>query len=107
MFMSMDGNISRRTYLKGIAVFAGAAAAPSPLLVASANSAEVKVSQSMVHYQNNPNQGQKCAMCKSFIPAGSNRNGMMGQGGTADAGSCKLVEGRISPMAWCILYAPK
>jgi hypothetical protein len=67
----------------------------------------VKASQSIVHYQNHPNRGQMCGMCKSFIPAGSGGSGMMGHGGTMEAGSCKLVEGRISPVAWCILYDPK
>jgi hypothetical protein len=35
--------------------------------------------------------------------------GMMGGGmgpGMMAAGTCEVVEGRISPMGWCILYAP-
>ena len=103
--MSTGGKSSRRDFLKRIAAFATAAEATS-LFAPSANSAEVKVSQSMVHYQTNPNQERKCGMCKSFIPAGKG-SGLTGHDGTPEAGSCKLVEGRISPMAWCILYASK
>jgi hypothetical protein len=105
MLMSTGGKSSRRDLLKRIAAFASAAEAAS-LFAPSGNSAEVKVSQSMVHYQTNRNQGQKCGMCKSFIPAGK-ESGLTGHDGTPEAGSCKLVEGRISPMAWCILYASK
>ena len=103
--MSTGGKCSRRALLKRITVFASAAEAAS-LFASSGNSAEVKVSQSIVHYQNNPNQGQKCGMCKSFIPDGKG-SGLTGHGGTPEAGSCNLVEGRISPIAWCILYAAK
>jgi len=31
---------------------------------------------------------------------------MMGRGGMMGAGACQVVEGRISPMGWCDLYAP-
>ena len=94
--MLTHGKISRRTWLKRMVVVTSAAGAPS-FLIAKGNSAELKASQSMVHYQKQPNQGQMCGMCKSFIPAS----------GTMEAGSCKLVEGKISPKAWCILYASK
>ena len=92
---------SRRTWLQRIALLASAAGASS-LFVASGNSAEVKASQSMVHYQNHPNQGQMCGMCKSFIPGGR-----MGRSEATEAATCKLVEGNISPMGWCMLYAAR
>ncbi len=88
--------ISRRAWLKIIATTVSAAGAPR-LLVASGNCAEVKVSQSMVHFQNHPNQRQMCGICMFFIQSGA----------TMEAGTCKLVEGKISSKAWCILYAPK
>ena len=54
-------------------------------------------------------------MCKFFISAGGRRSGMMGcpMGGgmmghrMTGAGACQLVEGRISPMGYCDLYAPR
>ena len=79
--MSTGGKSSRRAFLKRIAAFASAAEAAS-LFAPSGNSAEVKASQSMVHYQNNPNQGKKCGRSKSFIPAGK-ESGLTGHGGTA------------------------
>jgi hypothetical protein len=52
---------------------------------------------------------QMCGMCKYFISANGRRGGMMGGGmgpGMMRAGTCDVVEGRISPMGGCILYAP-
>jgi len=53
-------------------------------------------------------------MCKFFEGGGMMggggmmRGGMMGggmMGGGMMAGGCEVVEGRISPMGWCDLYA--
>jgi hypothetical protein len=109
--MSIHGRISRRTLLKGIALFSAAAV---PLL-ASATAAEAKATKSAVHYQDFPNGMRTCSMCKFFISAGGRRSGMMGcpMGGgmmghrMMGAGACQLVEGRISPMGYCDLYAPR
>jgi hypothetical protein len=96
MVMSTYGKISRRILLERIAAFASAAGAAS-LLAASGDAAEVKAAQSMVHFQSHPNQGQMCGLCNFFSPPS----------GTMETGSCKLVEGKISPKAWCILYAAR
>ena len=109
--MSTRGKISRRAWLKGMAILAAAA---MPLL-ASATTAEAKASKSAVHYQDFPNGMRTCSMCKFFISAGGRRSGMMGcpmgggmmRGGMMGAGACQLVEGRISPMGYCDLYAPR
>jgi hypothetical protein len=49
-------------------------------------------------------------MCKFYIPRGGQAgSGMMGGQmgpGMMGAASCELVEGRISPMGWCVLYQP-
>ena len=42
-------------------------------------------------YQDAPNGDQKCEGCRFFI----------------DGGTCRLVEGEISPNGWCRLYQPK
>ncbi len=60
-----------------------------------------------------------CGTCKFFIPAGGRQGGMMGGGmmgggmmgggmgpGMMAAGTCQVVQGRISPTGWCMLYAP-
>lgn len=76
-----------------------------------------KVSKEAAKYQDHPNAMQMCGMCKFYIPPGGQAgDGMMGgQMGTGMMGggmmggraaSCELVEGAISPMAWCALYQP-
>jgi hypothetical protein len=107
--MSTHRKISRRTWLKGMAVFS--AAAGIPLMLAS-TAAEAKASKAAVHYRDYPNGMRMCHMCKFYISTGGGRSGMMGcgmmggRGGMMGAGACQVVEGRISPMGWCDLYAP-
>jgi hypothetical protein len=111
--MSTHEKISRRTWLKGMALFSAAAGMP---LMLAATVAEAKASKSAVHYQDFPNGMRMCRMCKFFISAGGNRSGMMGcpmMGGSmmgrgmTGAGACEVVEGRISPMGYCDLYVPR
>ncbi len=111
--MTTHEKISRRTWLKGMAVWA---AAGLPLMLAS-TPAEAKASKAAVHYQDYPNGKMRmCQTCKFFISAGGSRSKMMGcpmmgrgtmGGGMMGAGACELVEGRISPMGYCDLYAPR
>jgi hypothetical protein len=111
--MSTHRKISRRTCLKGMAVFS--AAAVIPLMLAS-TAAEAKVSKAAVHYRDYPSGTRMCHMCKFYISAGGGRSGMMGcgmmgggmmgRGGMMGAGACQVVEGRISPMGYCDLYVP-
>ena len=97
--MSTHRQISRRTWLKGMAVFS--AAAGMPLMLASTG-AEAKASKAAVHYRDYPSGMHMCHMCKFFGMMGG---GMMGRG-MMGAGACQVVEGRISPMGYCDLYAP-
>lgn len=109
--MSTYGKISRRTWLKAMAVFSAAAGIP---LVLDSTVARAKASKSAVRYQDHPNGMRMCQMCKFFISAGGGRSGMMGcpMGGgrmghrMMGVGTCQLVEGRISPTGYCDLYAP-
>ncbi len=106
--MSAHRKISRRTLLKGVALFS--ASAGMSLMLTSAP-AEAKASKSAVHYQDFPSAMRMCRMCKFFISAGGGRSGMMGcpmmGRGMMGAGACEIVEGRISPMGYCDLYAPR
>ena len=103
--------LSRRTWLKGLALFSAASGVPS--LVAS-TIAEAKASKAAVHYRDYPKGMQMCHMCRYYIAGGGRRGGMggmcMGGGGSMmgmmGAGACQVVAGRISPMGWCDLYAP-
>jgi len=51
-----------------------------------------------------------CHMCKFYMAGSGKRSGGMCMGGSMmgmmGAGACQVVEGRISPMGWCDLYAP-
>lgn len=50
-----------------------------------------KMSKSQAKYQDNPKGDQKCANCMHFIAPNS----------------CMVVEGSISPDAWCSLWIKK
>ncbi len=118
--MSTDEKPSRRTWLRKTVLFAAAVGAPS-LLGPSTSFAQRKASKAAVHYRDYPNRGQMCATCKFFIGrrmmdggmmgGGMMGGGMMGGGGMTGhgmmVGACQVVEGRISPMGWCDLYAPR
>jgi hypothetical protein len=53
--------------------------------------AQQKVSKELAKYQDSPNDGHKCSDCVFFEPPGS----------------CKAVDGDISPNGWCQLFTPK
>jgi High potential iron-sulfur protein len=59
--------------------------------------AEAKGSKSQFKYQDKPNGKQKCSGCSLFVP---------GKSATAN-GTCKVVEGAISPNGWCTAFSPK
>jgi hypothetical protein len=69
-----------------------------------------RVTKAAARYQDRPNNGQMCSMCKFYIPAGGQAgSGMMGGHmgpGMMAAGTCQVVKGSISPMGWCVLYQP-
>ena len=78
--------VSRRTVL-----FAAAGAAPLLATLTGGAEAAAKVSKDAVHYQPTPKNGQDCDDCKQFVAPGS----------------CKQVEGAISPKGWCRLWVKK
>jgi hypothetical protein len=109
--MSIHRKISRRTCLKGLAVFSATAGMP---LMLTSTAAEAKASKAAVHYRDYPKGMQMCHMCKFYI-AGGGRHGGMGRvwmsGGSmmnGDDGSRSLSSSRrrISPMGWRDLYTP-
>ena len=106
--MPKDRKVSRRLWLTQAAFIT--AAAGMPPLAPSTSSAQGKASKSVVHYRDYPKEMQMCGMCKFFEGGGMMGGGMMGggmMGGGMMAGECEVVEGRISRMGWCDLYAPK
>ncbi len=109
--MSKERKITRRHWLTTAAVFTATAGSS---LLPSSSSAERKISKAAARYRDYPKRLQMCGMCKYFISANDQGGGMMGGGmmgggmgpGMMAGGTCEVVEGRISPMGWCILYAP-
>lgn len=84
---------SRRDVIK-IAVLAAA----TPLVAATVSEAQAaKATKAMMQYRDKPKGKQDCAGCLQFIP---------GKSAKAN-GTCKVVEGSISPHGWCLAYAPK
>jgi len=80
--------------LKSAAIVAGLAAAP---WVARRAAAQAKATKQAMQYQEQPKNDQKCADCLQFIP-GANPGAN---------GTCKVVEGPISPNGWCAAYVKK
>jgi high potential iron-sulfur protein len=85
---------SRRIVLRSAAIVAGLAAAP---WVARPAAAQAKATKQAMQYQEQPKNDQKCADCLQFIPGPK-------QGAN---GTCKVVEGPISPNGWCAAYVKK
>jgi hypothetical protein len=67
------------------------------LYAAQTAPARAKGSQAQYKYQTKPNGSKKCSNCTFYIP-----------GKTASAnGSCKIVDGTISPNGYCIAWSAK
>ena len=70
---------------------AGLAAVGGIVAVTSSASAEDKIAQAQVQYQETPKDGNKCSTCVNFQAPNA----------------CKIVAGTINPEGWCIAFAPK
>ena len=59
--------------------------------------AQTKASKQAMQYQDKPKDGQTCDTCMQWEP-----------GANAGApGTCKVVEGPVSPKGWCVAYVKK
>jgi anaerobic selenocysteine-containing dehydrogenase len=86
--MSSHSKVTRRDVLKQVLFLGGAACAGA---LASPNAHAQKVSKAAMKYQDKPNGDQKCSNCMQFEPPGS----------------CKVVEGAVSPDGYCIAWVKK
>ena len=68
-------------------------AALTTVIVGAAGGArdQNKAKQALVQYQEKPKGDQECDGCLQWAPPNS----------------CKVVEGKISPKGWCLVYARK
>ena len=87
--------VSRAEFVKGAVVLPALAG----LLYAagSAPARAAKGSKTQFKYQDKPNGSKKCSGCTFYI---------QGKSATAD-GTCKIVDGSISPNGYCIAYSAK
>ena len=83
-----SGVCSRRRLLQSAVGIIGIAAAvavrPEPA------SATIKISKIAVAYQDHPEGDQRCGKCRQFV----------------SPGSCKVVDGEISPQGFCRIFSP-
>ena len=89
--------LSRRSLIKtGLRTLAGIAIVS--LTATKTSAAEAKLAKSVVQYEEvGKDKGADCDDCAQFIP-----------GKTANApGTCKIVDGAISPHGHCIAFTPK
>jgi hypothetical protein len=84
------GNPIKLQPLNRRAVLVATAGAGS-LLALTSGSAEAKIAQTGVRYQDSPKDGKQCDGCKLFIAPNA----------------CKTVDGSISPNGWCALWVKK
>ena len=82
-------NRSRRRFLgrAAVAVAGGTAAAAG----VAARPARAAVTQALAHYQATPKGKASCTTCSQFV----------------SPNACKVVSGGVSPLGWCLLFAPK
>ena len=85
--------MTRRSFVANVVVLPALAG----LLLAETTGAQAKGSQAQFKYQKTPNNGHKCSQCTFYVP---------GSSATAN-GSCKIVDGSISPNGWCTAWAAK
>jgi hypothetical protein len=88
---------SRRRLFRQGAVIAGGALAAGLMSKTRVYAQTTKASQAVAMYQSQPHSGQECDGCVHFIP---------GKTPSAD-GTCKLVQGSISPKGWCVFFTAK
>jgi len=66
-------------------------------LLAAKAAADSKASPASMHYQTSPNGSMQCSKCQFFIP---------GQDAQSN-GTCRVVDGSISPSGYCIAFTAK
>jgi hypothetical protein len=84
-------DISRRRLLRGAGFAFGAASLVGAGLSAAPAAAANKFPQAQAKYQTTPKGPQHCSNCTQFQPPAS----------------CQVVDGKISPNGWCLLYTHK
>ena len=92
---ALNENVSRRRFLKGSALLASIAVAS--VTGAMSKPAYAGVTKASVRYRDKPNGKAECSNCIQFVPGASAKAN----------GTCKIVDGVISPHGWCVAYSAK
>ncbi len=92
----LQKQLSRRELLKGGAMLASIGVLATTAVITSAP-AFAGVPQAAMQYRNTPNGKQDCSNCSLYIPGSSAKAN----------GTCKVVDGSISPQGYCVAYAAK
>jgi len=82
--------LSRRLALKRVALLTGAAFGAS-MVQSNIVLAQQKAAKEAMKYQDKPNGDKQCSNCSQFVAPGS----------------CKIVEGAVSPSGYCIAWVKK
>ncbi|MBV8373898.1 MAG: high-potential iron-sulfur protein [Candidatus Eremiobacteraeota bacterium] len=85
--------LTRATFVRSTLVLPALAA----LLGGESFAQTAKGSKAQFKYQDSPNGDKQCSKCTFFIP---------GKTATAN-GTCKIVQGDISPKGYCVAFAAK
>ena len=89
---------SRRLLIKGAVLLVAVAIVPSLAAADKAPAdAKTKLPKTDVRYQDEPKAGKDCDDCIQFIPGKTSKV----------KGTCKIVEGDISPTGYCLAFTPK
>jgi High potential iron-sulfur protein len=88
----MEKLLTRRSFVEAAVVVPSLA-----MLLASRAAADEKASQASMHYQGSPNGDKQCSKCQFFL---ANQDAQAN-------GTCRIVDGAISPHGYCMAFAPK
>ena len=83
-------SVSRRSFVKGVVLLAGATTSMLAF-------GQAKATKAAMQYQEKPNGNKQCSNCLQFVPGKKPK----------DNGTCKIVDGSISPNAYCMAWVAK
>jgi len=91
--MKSQDKLSRATFVRAAVILPALAGVLGSAVAAQAPTG----SKTQFKYQDTPKDGKQCSTCTFFIA---------GKTPTAN-GTCKIVQGAISPKGYCIAYSAK
>ena len=94
--MRDNPNLVRRSFVKGIVLLTSGATVPG-LVTSMPAFGQAKAAKAAMQYQDKPSGNKQCSNCLQFVPGPKPK----------DNGTCKIVEGVISPSGYCIAWVAK